>query len=355
MERGSRELRLDTAALFKICEKIFIQYGVWPKDAATIADCLITADLRGVTSHGVVRIKSYLERAARENWNPRPRIAVTQNRAVCMVDGDDGFGAIVGTAAMQKAMEAASEYGIGICSVRHSSHFGMASYYSLMAAKENMIGFCCSNGVSNLAPYGAKEGMLGTSPFAIAVPVKDRGPIALDISCSVTARGKITNARREGRDIPLGWALDRAGNQTTNPAEALMAGALLPFGGYKGSGISIMIDVLCGVLNGGATSRHVREDPAVGPNVGHTFIAMDISAFQPVEEFKARTLKLFEELKSAAPAPGVEEVLIPGEQAAARQEYNREHGIKVEEGAFAELKEVCAAYALSEELENSIK
>lgn len=213
----------------------------------------------------------------------------------------------------------------------------MAAYYPLMAARQDMIGFCCTNGVSNLAPYGAKEGMLGTSPFAIAVPVQDKAPIALDVSCSVVARGRITNANREGRDIPLGWAIDSEGNPTTDPAAALK-GAILPFGGHKGSGISMIIDVLCGILNGGTTAKHVRKDPDKGPGIGHFFLALDISAFEPLDEFKARAKQFVEEMKSAERAPGVNEVFVPGEQADKRIGYNLEHGISVGAGA---LKELC--------------
>jgi len=337
------EFRLSVSGLRELAEKVFCSYGMPAENAKIVADCLITADLRGVASHGIVRVKSYLERAQKENWNPDPKFSFTGRGAICVMDGDDGFGSLVGTAAMQKAMELARIHGVGVCSVRHSSHFGMAAYYPLMAAREDMIGFCCTNGVSNLAPYGAKKGMLGTSPFAIAAPVQDKAPIALDVSCSVSARGRITNAKREGKTIPLGWAIDKDGNPTTDPAEALV-GAILPVGGHKGSGMSMIVDILCGVLNGGSTAKHVREDPTKGPGIGHFFIAFDISAFEPIEEFKARAKTFVEEMKSAEKAPGVSEIFVPGEQADRRTAYNLEHGIIVGAGALKELCEVSEKY-----------
>jgi len=337
------EFRLSVSGLRDLAERVFCAYGMPSENAKIVADCLITADLRGVPSHGIVRVKSYLERAQKENWNPDPNFSFSGRGAVCVMDGDDGFGSLVGTAAMGKAIELAKIHGVGVCSVRHSSHFGMAAYYSLMAAEQDMIGFCCTNGVSNLAPFGSKEGMLGTSPFAMAAPVQDKPPISLDISCSVSARGRITNAKREGKSIPLGWAIDKDGNPTTDPAEALV-GAILPLGGHKGSGMSMMVDVLCGILNSGCTAKHVRQDPTKGPGIGHFFLALDISAFEPLEEFKARAKRFVEEMKCAEKAPGVSEVFVPGEQAAKRISYNLEHGITVGAGALKELCEVSEKY-----------
>lgn len=342
---GNDEFRLSVSGLRDLAERVFCAYGMPAKNAKIVADCLVTADLRGVASHGIVRVKSYLERARKENWNADPVFKFSGRGAVCVMDGDDGFGSLVGTAAMEKAIELAKIHGVGVCSVRRSSHFGMAAYYPLMAAKQDMIGFCCTNSVSNLAPFGAKQGMLGTSPFAIAAPVQDKPPIALDVSCSVSARGRITNAKREGKSIPLGWAIDKDGNPTTDPAAALV-GAILPLGGHKGSGMSMIMDVLCGVLNGGSTAKHVREDPDKGPGIGHFFLALDISAFEPLDEFKARAKTFVEEVKTAEKAPGVEEIFVPGEQADRRIAYNLEHGIPVGAGAMKELCEVSEKYGI---------
>ena len=350
---ANNEYRLSIEGLREFSTEVFEAYGLSHENASTVTDCLITADLRGVTTHGIVRVKSYLERAKRENWNPNPSISFSGKGAICTVDGDDGFGSLVGTAAMKKAVELAREHGVGICSVRKSSHFGMASYYSLMAAKEEMIGFCCTNGAPNVAPFGAKEGMLGTSPFAFAAPIKDSAPFSLDISCSVTAHGRVTNAKREGKTIPEGWAIDKDGYPTTDPAEALK-GVMLPFGGHKGSGISMVIDLLCGILNSGCTSKHVREVPGEGPGIGHFFLAIDISAFEPLDEFKERALSFVTEMKNAGKAPGVSELFFPGEQAAKKTEYNLAHGIIVGAGGLKELCEVRDIYGISVDPERLI-
>ena len=341
-------LRVAPEGVEALCTKIFCAAGYPRQNAELIARSLVFADIRGVSSHGVARIKSYMERAKKEHWNADPHITFEGRGAVCIVDGDDGFGSIVGTRAMQKAVELAREHGVGLCAVRRSAHYGMASYYPMLAAQSGMIGFSCTNGVPNLAPFGAREGMLGTNPFSMAVPCLGADPVVLDVACSVTARGNIANAKREGRSIPSGWAIDREGSPTTDAAEALL-GAVLPFGAHKGSGIAIMVDILCGILNGGVTSKHVREDPASGPNVGHTMLAIDISAFEPPAQFDARLKAYMQEIKSAARAPGVEEILLPGELEARKAVYNRAHGIRMGRGAFRELCQTCAEYGIPDD------
>lgn len=341
-------LRVNPDGVRHLCTEIFCAAGYPRQNAEFIAKSLVFADIRGVSSHGVARIKSYMERAQKENWNADPQITYNQKGAVCIIDGDDGFGSIVGTRAMEKAIEMAKEHGIGFCSVRRSAHYGMASYYPMLAAEAGMIGFSCTNGVSNLAHFGSREGMLGTNPFSMAVPMKGSAPMVLDVACSVTARGNISNCKREGKDIPLGWAIDAEGNPTTDPAKALV-GAVLPFAGHKGSGIAIMIDVLCGILNHGVTSKHIREDKTCGPNVGHTMIAIDIAAFEDPDEFDARMKAFAEELKSAKKAPGFQEIFMPGELEAQRSEYNIKNGIKMGRGAFTELCETCKEYGINED------
>ena len=341
-------LRVNPDGVRHLCTEIFCAAGYPRENAEFIANSLVFADIRGVSSHGVARIKSYMERAQKEHWNADPQLTFEGKGAVCIIDGDDGFGSIVGTRAMKKAVELAKEHGIGMCAVRRSAHYGMASYYPMLAAEEGMIGFSCTNGVSNLAPFGSKEGMLGTNPFSMAVPVKGSFPLVLDVACSVTARGNISNYKKEGKEIPQGWAIDADGNPTTDPAKALV-GAVLPFAGHKGSGIAIMVDVLCGVLNAGVTSKHVREDKSTGPNVGHTMIAIDISAFEDPDEFDARIKAFAKELKEAEKAPGFNEIFLPGELEAQRSEYNTVHGIKMGRGAFAELCETCKEYGIEED------
>lgn len=349
-----KKLRISPEGIERLCAKVFIADGMEEENAKSVAASLLCADLRGVSSHGVVRLRSYMERIRKESWNRAPHFQFTELfPAVCLMDGDGGFGALVGIAAMDKAMELGKKYGVGVCSVRKSRHFGMASYYPLWAARQDMIGFSCTNGMPGLAHYGSRQGMLGTNPFSVAIPVADQEPMVLDFACSVTARGNISNARREGQSIPSGWAIDKNGDPTTDAAEALK-GFVLPFAGYKGSGLAIVVDMLCGVLSGAAYGVHLRDGHQGGPNVGHFFMAIDLAAFGDVDILKRRAADALNELRGAALAPGFEEIFMPGDIEARKYTENKERGILIGPGAWKEFCEVCREYGVEADFDQYI-
>ena len=345
--------RINPDGLEKLCAEAFAADGMDLENAKKVAASLICADLRGVSSHGMVRLGTYIQRSHKEQWNQKPEFKFTHTfPAVCMMDGDDGFGSLVGTVAMEKAIELAKTYGIGAVAVKKSAHFGMASYYPLLAAKEGMIGFACTNGMPNLAHFGSKQGMLGTNPFSVAIPVAGQEPMVLDVACSVTARGNIANYKRENRPIPAGWAMDKDGNPTTDP-DAAMKGCVLPFGGHKGSGLAIVVDMLCGILAGAAYGVHLRDAQLGahegGPNVGHFFLAMNIAAFCDTEDFEKRAAVALQELRDAEPAPGFTKIYMPGDIEAQKYLYNKEHGILMGAGAWKEFCETCANLGLTDD------
>ena len=345
-----RSYRISADGLKSLCAAVFAADGMVPENAEKVAASLIEADLRGVSSHGTVRLKSYVERSHKEHWNPNPQFRFAQRMpAVALMDGDAGFGSLVGTAAMEKAMELAEVYGVGICAAKNSSHFGMAAYYSLLAARNGMLGFVCTNGMPNLAPFGGREGMLGTNPFSIAVPAEGQEPLVLDVACSVTARGNVSNYKREGKQLPEGWCMDPEGNSTRDPATALK-GTMLPFGGHKGSGIAVFVDVLSGILSGAAYGVHLRdaqkEGHEGGPGVGHFFLAANLSAFGDPAEVQKRIRTALDEIRASAPAPGFERVLMPGDIEAEKYRYNNEHGVLMGEGSWREICEVCRRFGL---------
>jgi LDH2 family malate/lactate/ureidoglycolate dehydrogenase len=347
------ELRVSADGLEKLCAQVFVADGMSRENARIVSRSLIFADLRGVSSHGMVRLETYVRRSHKEHWNANPKFTYTNIfPAVTVLDGDDGFGSLVGTAAMKKAVEMAKKYGMGVCAAHHSSHFGMAAYYPMLALGENMIGFSCTNGMPNLAHFGSMEGMLGTNPFSVAIPVADRYPMVLDVSCSVTARGNIANAKREGRQIPDGWAIDKDGHPTNDPAAAL-DGWVLPFAGHKGSGLAIVVDALAGVLSGAAFGLQLREaqkeGSTAGPNVGHFFAAVNPGAFGDADAFMLRMKEQVDRLKSAKPAPSFKEILVPGELEARKEAYNRENGILMGTGAWREFCDTCKAYGVRED------
>lgn len=348
-----RSYRISAEGLKSLCAAVFAADGMAPGNAEKVAASLIEADLRGVSSHGSVRLKSYVERSHKEHWNPNPQFRFEQKMpAVALLDGDAGFGALVGTAAMEKAAELAESFGVGICAARNSSHFGMAAHYALLAAERDMLGFVCTNGMPNLAPFGGREGMLGTNPFSIALPQKDGEPLVLDVACSVTARGNVSNYKREGKQLPEGWCMDAEGNPTRDPAAALK-GTMLPFGGHKGSGLAVFVDMLSGILSGAAYGVHLqdgqKEGHEGGPDVGHFFLAAKLSAFGDPEALKERIRTALDEIRASAPAPGFEEVLMPGDVETRKYRYNKEHGILMGEGSWQEICGVCRRFGIAED------
>ncbi len=348
-----KSYRISAEGLKRICAAVFAADGMNPANAEKVAASLVEADLRGVSSHGVVRLKSYVERSHKEHWNQNPQLKFTQTLpAVALLDGDAGFGSLVGTAAMEKAMELAETYGVGICAAKNSSHFGMAAYYPLLAARKDMFGFACTNGMPNMAPFGGREGMLGTNPFSLAMPVYGEEPVVLDVACSVTARGNVSNYKREGKEIPAGWCIDREGNPTQDPAVALK-GSMLPFGGHKGSGLAVFVDLLSGILSGAAYGIHLRdgqkEGHEGGPGVGHFFLAAKLSAFGDPEALMKRAKAALDELRASAPAPGFERVLMPGDLEARKYAFNQANGILMGEGSWKEICGVCEQFGLKED------
>jgi LDH2 family malate/lactate/ureidoglycolate dehydrogenase len=263
---------------------------------------------------------------------PRPSIEVIpRGSATALVDGGNGLGPVVGMRAMDAAIELARRQGTGLVGVRNSNHFGPAAYYVERSLVHGCIGIAISNAPPNMAPFGGMHRFLGTNPMAIGIPAGVESPLIFDASTSVVARGKIINAAHNNQPIPEGWAIDPDGNPTTN-ADLALAGAVLPFGGPKGSAISFIIDIFCGVLTGAAFASHINtlEDLTTVQNVGHVFAAVRTDLFLPAGEFAARMDAILGMLKASPVAPGAgARVLIPGEIELAHEARNRERGISM--------------------------
>ncbi|CAN5805672.1 Ldh family oxidoreductase [soil metagenome] len=310
--------------------RVFESLGVPPDDAREASGCLIKAELRGVDSHGLVRLPVYARRLQAGVVNAQPAVRLHSSRtAAALLDGDTGLGPVVGSRAMEAALELAAQHGTGFVGVRHSNHFGPAAYYVEKAVAAGQIGLAISNAPPNMAPFGGRTRFLGTNPVAVGVPAGDEPPLIFDASTSVVARGKIIVAAHNRTSIPEGWAIDPDGYGTTDPERAL-SGAVLPFGGAKGSAISFIIDILCGVLTGAAFATHLNtlEDLSTVQNVGHVLAAVRTDLFVPGDQFRARMDAILKMLKASPPAPGVGgRVLVPGEIELAQESMNREQGI----------------------------
>jgi L-2-hydroxycarboxylate dehydrogenase (NAD+) len=298
---------------------IFVAMGAPPDDAPIIADAYVTADMYGLASHGVMRVLRIQDGIDAGTHVPanRPTI-VRESEATALVDGNSALGVGVGVFGMRLAIEKARDVGIGCVGVFNSNHFGMAGYYVRMAAAEQMVGFTFCNSAPGIAAFGGTRAILGTNPVAIGAPTSGM-PFALDLSPASVVRGKALEAQRRGEQLPEGTAVDREGNPTTDPTEAL-DGAFLPYGGpqaYKTFGLALMIDVLCGPLVGAAFGDRVTgsADTTVDCNKGDVYIAIDIKRFRDLDGFLAD----MDELAAMVKASG-EGVMLPGEPEHARVE-----------------------------------
>jgi LDH2 family malate/lactate/ureidoglycolate dehydrogenase len=326
--------------LFDFACRVLTHLDVPGEGAREVAACLIKADLRGVDSHGMVRLPVYGRRVQAGAVKGRPDIRVlSSGTAAALVQGDNGLGPVVGARAMETAIALAREHGTGFVGVRNSNHFGPAAFYVEKAVAAGCIGLAISNAPPNMAPFGGKSRFLGTNPVAVGIPAASEPPLIFDASTSVVARGKIIVAAHNKTSIPEGWAVDPDGYPTTD-ADLALAGAVLPFGGPKGSAISFIIDIFCGVLTGAAFATHLNtlEDLSTVQNIGHVFAAVRTDLFLPAEEFAARMDLILGLLKAASPAPGVtSRVLVPGEIEFAHEASNRERGIALSPAIAAQL------------------
>jgi L-2-hydroxycarboxylate dehydrogenase (NAD+) len=314
-------------------------HGVAASDAAAVAACLLNADRWGVESHGISRLPIYCERIQRGVVNPAPRISIEGRGGVAAVSGDNGPGAVVATHAMQATIQRAQQHGVGVVTVRHSNHYGVAAHYTRMAAEQGCIGLSCTNAPVGMAVWGSREPTLGTNPFAVAMPAGRYGVFSLDMSSSVVARGKILVQQRKGEPIPPGWALDKHGKPTTNP-QAAWEGVVLPFGGPKGSGFAMFVELMAGALAGAAMAGRIADqyqDFERPQDVGHCFIAVDIDALMDLAEFESRAETLIAEVKSRALADGFDEILMPGELEARSAAQAELHGLALDDSLVEKL------------------
>jgi LDH2 family malate/lactate/ureidoglycolate dehydrogenase len=277
--------------------------------------------------------------------NPHPNLSLERvTPAVAALDGDSGFGFVVADRAMTEAIGLAKDYGVGVVSAKHSTHFGMAANYVLRAIEEGFIGMAFTNASPTLPPWGGRLALLGSNPLAFGAPSGREVPFVLDMSPAVAARGKIQSALRRGETIPQTWALDAEGKATSDPGAAL-GGVLLPIGGPKGSGLSMLLDILCGVISGAAFAGHVgdqRKDFDRPQDVGHFFLALKPDLMMPLSEYRARMDTLVERVRAIPTAKGFREVLMPGELETRQERIRQRRGIPFKREDIASLQAVAA-------------
>lgn len=313
--------------------------GLAGEDARLTARSLVQANLRGVDSHGVLRLMQYVRTLRAGAVNPCPTVRVLQTDTVtALVDADGGYGYRPSHLAMDLAVERARQHGIGVVGVRNSHHFGMAALYVTPAAERGFVAVMVTNASPLLAPAGGREARVGNNPWAFGIPRRPPArPLVLDMALSQVALGKIRLAEAEGRPIPEGWALGRDGRPTTDAAEALRAGLLAPIGGYKGFGLALVAEVLAGVLTGSpfglAADAHGRREGGVG----HLALAIDPGHFGPPDAFLDGVERLAAEILATPPAPGAGPVELPGDPEYRRYDERRARGIPLSDELAGQL------------------
>jgi len=319
-------------ALRSFCTKVFEKMGVSPGDAEVTADNLVTADLRGVHSHGVARLKRYVDGLKNGVMIANPDEKIVKDTLLTSVfDAGAGLGQPVSKRAMTRAIEKAEKTGMGFVAVRNSNHYGIAGYYSMMALEKDMIGFSTTNTAVLVLPTFGKDALMGTNPISVAIPTGKERPFVLDMATSVVPRGKIEVYDRLEKTLPLGWATDEKGIPCTDSRRILdnfikrAGGGLLPLGGageefsgHKGYGMSFLVEILCGPLTGAAFADLVYPKDSDGSplpaNLGHFFGAVRIDCFREPDEFKADMDSLICKLKKSSKAEGQERIYIHGEK-----------------------------------------
>ncbi len=340
---------VEVNSLREYCIGLLEKVGVPRDEGFYMADGLVVANLRGVDSHGVSRMPIYMKSFSLGLIRPVAEMDILNEAPASMlIDAKNSIGAVIGVRVMQKVMEKAKEMGISMASVRHSTHFGMSSYYAMMALPENMIGFAISNSPPAMAPWGGQEPFTGTNPLSFAIPAGSQKHIVIDMATSVVAKGKIILALKKDGVIPEGWALNKDGEMTTDAREA-MEGTVCPMGGPKGYALSLLIDILCGVLSGGAYGPNVKnlyKTFDAPQDICHCFGAINIEKFIPLELFKATIDKEIHEIKTAPKARNTKEIFLPGEIETNVEEKRIKEGIPMPISVFDELVELGGTYGV---------
>ena len=314
--------------LMTFCTQVLRKLGVPREEAEITAQTMVTANLRGVDTHGVLRLRLYAARLKGGAMSPSVTLMTEKETvATALLNGHDGIGQVISYRAMEIAIRKAKEAGVSYVAVRHSNHFGASAFYPMMALDHDMIGLAFTNASPRLAPTGGVEKLFGNNPWCVAVPAGKRPPVVLDMANSVVAAGKIRTLQKEGKPVPEGWALNEFGEPTTDP-EAALKGILLAIGGYKGYGITLMVDLLTGVLTDSNYGPRVKGlDQDVEPaGTSHSFMAIALSAFTDPAAFKARMDAYIDEIKSSKKAKGTDVIYVPGEpeHIRAQEEWKRD-------------------------------
>lgn len=341
---------------------IFKKIGCSDAHADTATKSLLSADLRGVDSHGMARLSGYIRLwdAKRINANPDIKV-IHETPSTAVVDGDGGLGLVIAPYAMQVAIDKAKQVGTGWVSVQNSNHFGIAAHHAMMALQHDMIGISMTNASPLVAPTFSIDRMLGTNPICVVAPAGNEPPFVADLATTTAANGKLEILQRKNSEAPIGWIQDKEGNSSTDSNELKKGGALLPLGGdkehgsHKGYALGAVVDIFSALLSGANYAPWVPPFPAFmpmptqqpGKGIGHFFGAMRIDAFRPANEFKQHMDKWIGGFRSAKTIPGEDKVLIPGDPERETEAIRAKEGIPLLDTVVQDLKTIAARFDVS--------
>lgn len=343
---------------------VFVKLGVPADDAKIVADVLITSDKLGIDSHGIGRFKPiYIDRIKDGILNPVTKIdVIKETYTTAILDANDGMGHVVSKKAMEMAIEKAKIYGMGMVTVKNSSHYGFAGYYPLMASKEGMIGITGTNARPSIAPTFGVENMLGTNPLTFAIPTDEEFDFLLDCATSTSQRGKIEKYSREGKPLPEGWVIDDEGNVRTDTDQVLVdltkgKAALTPLGGvgeelagYKGYGYATVVEILSSALHLGPFMKALTDVDESGNKkpykLGHFFIAINVENFVEIDKFRKQTGDMLRELRSSKKAPGCDRIYTAGEKEYLTYQYRKDKGVPMNDVLIKQINELNNKYSL---------
>src|SRR5258705_2342370 len=332
MNQVAKAERVSARAIAGFIEETLIKTGLPAADAGKVAELMCEADLTGADAHGIFRLPQYVKRLRAGGINSRPTITVERTAAATgLVDGDNGMGHLVMARAAETAIELARASGIGWVGARRSNHAGAAGVYAALPLPHGMVGIYGVVASANHMPvWGGVESLLGTNPVAIAIPAGEEAPIVLDIATSVVSYGTIKSHRLQKKPLPEGWMVNtKDGQPLTDPARS-GEGVLLPIGGYKGSGLALILGLLAGPLNGAAFGRDVFDfnfNDTDACNTGHFIIALDVARFTPLDTFKADMDRHLRDLRTSKPLPGFDAVRLPGQERTSRLADRLNNGV----------------------------
>ena len=346
--------KIPAERLGEIGRALFVAAGTPPEEAEIVVRHVVNANLAGHDSHGVIQIPTYIERIKVGHIVPgAPWKIVQESPTTTVVDGHWGFGYVVNERAMRLTIEKAQKSNVAAATVFRQGHIGRLSSYTQMAAQAGMIGLITADSGRSpkaVAPFGGREARLGTNPISIAIPSDLEAPLYLDMATSAAAAGKIALAVARNEPVPDNWVIGKDGRQTNDPRQLRQGGALLPLGGpeggYKGTGLAVMVEILCGLLTG----LGFGVEPTGRHNDGCFMAVFNVAAFRPLAEFKKDVGEFAAYLKATPPAEGSKGVLYPGEIEYMREQDRRQNGIEVEDATWYKLRSLAEDYGLSDQL-----